>query len=112
VLAACALERVTRTKQDGRPFAPLLAGLDWSKIAAVAVSTEQCFTAPADTRSVLHPVALPNQRENYVSEHGAAFLSLLESLPVPTRFVDHQLSHVSSAFYLSGFRDAEIPFSA
>ncbi len=106
VLAACALERITRVKQDGRPFTPLLAGIDWTKISAVAISTNEQFTVPADARSVLHPVTLPKPHENYVSEHGPMFLNLLGELPVPKRFVDHQLSHAASAFYTSGFEDA------
>jgi carbamoyltransferase len=106
VLAACALERITRVKQDGRPFTPLLAGIDWTKIATVAISTNEHFTVPADAHSVLHPVPLPNPHDNYVSEHGPVFLKLLGELPVPKRFVDHQLSHAASAFYTTGFEDA------
>ena len=106
VLAACSLERLSRVKQDGRPPAPVLQGVDWNKISVVAVSTDERFESPKTIKSKLHPIPLPNPRLQYRSEHAQAFYDVLEALPVAKHFVCHQVSHAASAFYLSGFKEA------
>jgi carbamoyltransferase len=107
VLFACSLERLTRVKQDGRPPSPLLEGIDWSKISAVAVSTDERFEqSPAGNKSLLHPVPLADARPKYRGEHAPAFYEILDALPAPKHYVCHQISHAASAFFISGFEEA------
>lgn len=102
---ACALERVTREKQDGRPPHELLDGLPWEKISEIAVSTDRETWGPKHPYSRLHPVPLSNPRSN-VFGHGPQFLDFVDSLQKPKHFVCHQASHAASAFWPSGFDEA------
>lgn len=102
---ACALERVSRTKQDGRTPNALLDGLPWDRIAKVAVSTERSFVFPADGASKLLRVCLPSVRNTGLL-HERPFHDFMESIPVEKVFVCHQMAHAASAFWASGFEDA------
>ena len=105
VLSACALERLSRVKQDGRPPDALLARIDWNEIASVAVSTDEAIWSPVDPNSKLHPTPLPDPRIDFL-RHEQPFYDLLAALPKPKQFVCHHLSHAASAFWLSGFDEA------
>jgi carbamoyltransferase len=105
ILLASSLERLTRVKQDGRPPHPLLVGLPWDMIDAVAVSTNERPWSPGDPASILHPQPLPVPRTSLL-EHGSGFYECLDTLPVPKKFICHQLSHAASAFWLSGLEEA------
>ena len=102
---ACALERVTRVKQDGRPPFVLLEKLPWDRIAKVAISTNQFFVFPSNSESKLLRVRLPSVR-NEGLRHEPAFYDFLESIPVEKEFVCHQMAHAASAFWASGFETA------
>jgi len=105
VVSACALERLSRAKQDGRPPDPLLAHIDWDAIETIAVSTEEWAWSPAYPVSTLHPKPLSAPRDNFLV-HEPPFYDFLDKLPRPKRFVCHHLSHAASAFWLSGFEEA------
>ena len=105
VLYACALERITRIKQEGRPPYELLEGLPWERISAVAVSTEWELVLPQDPASAIHPARLPAPRGGGLI-HGPEFQAFLDTLPAPKQYVCHHLSHAASAFWPSGFDDA------
>lgn len=102
---ACALERLTRVKQDGRPPFVLLEKLPWDRIAKVAISTNQSFVFPSNSESKLLRVRLPSIR-NEGLRHEPAFYDFLESIPVEKEFVCHQMAHAASAFWASGFETA------
>ena len=102
---ACALERLTRVKQDGRPPFVLLENLPWDRIAKVAISTNQSFVFPSNGESKLLRVRLPSVRNQGLS-HEPAFYDFLKSIPVEKEFVCHQMAHAASAFWASGFEKA------
>ena len=105
VLFACALERLTRVKQDGRPPYILLKNLPWEKISAIAVSTEKEYTPPEQPLSRIHPLQLPVPRKTGLV-HGVEFHEFLNTLPAPKKYVCHHLSHAASAFWPSEFDNA------
>ena len=105
VLYGCALERLTRVKQDSRPPDQLLAAVPWDRIEAIAVSTDEAPWAPVDPCSKLHPTPLTTPRREILT-HGQPFYDYMASLPKPRRFVCHHASHAACAFWLSGFDDA------
>jgi carbamoyltransferase len=103
IVFASSLERVSRVKQDGRPPSRLLENFPWEKIAKVAISTDSEPWLPKNTTSLVHPSPLQLPR-SVCLKHGDKFYEYLESLPAPKEFVCHELSHVSSSFWLSGFQ--------
>jgi carbamoyltransferase len=105
ILSACALERLTRVKQDSRPPDPLLEKLPWERIETIAVSTDEFPWSPVDPRSRLHPTPLIVPRGEFLA-HGQPFYDYLANLPKRSRFVCHQASHAACAFWLSGFDEA------
>jgi carbamoyltransferase len=102
VLFACALERLSRIKQDGRPPLELLEGVPWENISVVAISTEREYLPPERPVSRLHPVLLSVPRKTGLV-HEDAFHEYLNRLPVPREYVCHQRCHASSAFWPSRF---------
>ncbi|MCY2985672.1 MAG: hypothetical protein NTY15_18765 [Planctomycetota bacterium] len=102
ILFACSLERISRVKQDGRPPTLLLQDFPWDKIETIAVSTDQQAWTPDVPRSLVHPLPLKVPRLEPLI-HGGEFRQYLDTLPAPKEFVCHELCHVSSAFWLSGF---------
>ncbi len=101
-LFACALERLSRVKQDGRPPDMLLKDLPWDRIEATAISTHEFPWSPADPRSVLHPTPLVEPRTDFLA-HENSFYDYIGGLPGAKRFICHHLSHAASAFWASGF---------
>src|SRR5438105_1260303 len=67
VLFACALERLTRIKQDGRLADLLLERTPWDRIEVIAIPTDEYAWSPIDTRSVLHPQPLISPRSDFLS---------------------------------------------
>lgn len=104
---ACALERISRVKQDGRPPVAILDAVPWQRIAKAAISTEAVFIRPAAEKgnSSLLSVRLKEERPDGL-RHGPAFYDFLDEIPVPKEFVCHQMAHAASAFWGSGFDDA------
>ena len=105
IVSACALERISRVKQDGRPPDPLLRSVDWNAVETIAISTDEEIWSPVDPTSKLHPTPLSEPRNNFL-QHGPPFYEYLAGLPRPKRFVCHHLSHAASAFWLSDFEEA------
>jgi carbamoyltransferase len=105
LLFACALERITRIKQDGRPPTQLLEMLPLKRFATVAVSTNQALDSPLDDGSKVHPITFAKRRLSGLV-HGPKFQEFLSTIPAQKEFVDHHFCHASSAFWLSGFREA------
>jgi len=105
IVFASSLERVSRVKQDGRPPFQLLENFPWDKISKVAVSTDAEAWMPDKIVSLVHPAPLQEPR-NECPQHGSSFYEYLDTLPVAKEFVCHELSHVSSAFWLSGFEQS------
>jgi carbamoyltransferase len=105
ILFACSLERITRVKQDGRPPAALLETLPWGRIGVIALPTDERPWSPVDPHSRLHPTPLKAPRHGFLA-HGQPFYDYMAALPRPVRFICHQVSHASSAFWLSGFDEA------
>lgn len=101
---AASLERISRVKQDGRPPTPLLENIPWERIECAGISTYESLGRAAGG-SRIHPAPLASRREGGL-EHEAGFHRFLESIPCEKIFVGHQVSHASSAFWGSGFRDA------
>ncbi len=106
ILFACSLERLTRIKQDGRPPSALMEGLDWSRIAGIAVSTNKELIPGEIKPSLIHPAPLPAPEAPFQLEHDQPFHQFLDSLPAPKYYFSHHLSHLASSYYLSGFKDA------
>lgn len=104
-LYAVSLERISRTKQDGRRLAPLLEGMPWERIEHVAISVSEEPQRDDVPPSVTHPLPL-RRTQPADSEHGAAFREALAGLPCPVTHVAHHLSHAASAFWGSGLREA------
>jgi carbamoyltransferase len=105
IVSACALERLSRVKQDSRWPESLLSTLPWDRVETVAVPTDEWPWSPLNPHSQLHPVPLTAPRSDFLA-HGQPFYDHLTSLPRPVRFVCHQAAHAASAFWLSGFDEA------
>lgn len=105
VRSACALERISRVKQDGRWPRSLLESVPWNEVETVAISTDEYPWSPVHPESKLHPRPLPSARPDFLA-HGEPFYDFLARVPKPKRFVCHQLSHAASAFWPSGFNEA------
>lgn len=102
---ACALERLSRVKQDGRPPLAMLEDIPWDRIAKVAISTDQQFNFPLNYESQLLTRRLPQVRNQGIT-HGQPFYDFLDSIPAEKVFVCHQIAHAASAFWGSGFNSA------
>ncbi len=103
---SCSLERVSRSKQDGRPPFALIENLPWKKIDCVAISTEKSFLLPhRNSKSKLFPENLSIHRSSGL-EHKFPFYQFIESIPVEKKFVCHQLAHAASAFWASGYESS------
>ena len=103
--SAISLERLSREKQDGRLPNLLLQDIDFDNISDIAISTNNFFEKSTNN-SLVHPQKLKNIRDiNFI--HKEEFYNFIENLPKKDiHFIDHELSHASSAFYLSGFDEA------
>lgn len=102
---ASSLERVSREKQDGRLPGQLLDEIDFNEISDIAISANRTFEKRVYS-SLVHPQKLLRIRDlNFAHKQG--FYDFIETLPgKEVHFIDHELSHASSAFYLSGFDEA------
>jgi len=107
VILATSLERHLRIKHDGRfPF-KLLSKVDWKNIASVAVATRQSNSNIAQGASLSSPKLLSNRRKDTIF-HTPRFYELLETLPPPITFVDHQDAHAASAGCGSNFDKCKV----
>jgi carbamoyltransferase len=106
LLFACALERLSRCKQDGQSPHVLLEGLPWERIACVALPVPTHADESAPPESLLHPAPLPTPCDQGAGEPGAAWDTFISTLPVPVRFVSHPLCHASAAFWATSFERA------
>lgn len=102
---ACALERLSRVKQDGRPPTAMLEVIPWDRIAEVAISADEQFVFPFKCESQLLTCRLPLVR-NHGLEHDQPFYDFLQQIPAKKVFVCHQMAHAGSAFWGSGFDTA------
>lgn len=108
VTFACALERMTRYKQDGRFPRPLLELVDFDRIATCALPSYAASaipTGPAGDRfhTLRHSVS-----EYPLHRFPEGCDALLAEVPVEKVFIGHELSHAASAYYLSGFDEAAV----
>jgi carbamoyltransferase len=108
VTFACALERLSRRKQDGAWPAALLELVDRDQIAVCALN---CYAPDAV------PSGPVGQRFHRLAHHRADYPPLefpqtyydqLARLPLPKVFVGHHLSHAASAYYVSGLAEATV----
>lgn len=109
-LFACALERLTRVKQDGRWPEQLLALVPWDRIENLAVGSLSLDES--------HALGLAKLRADWPAKKKQAPAELLPfaypkvwgeriaTLPKKPVGYDHHHSHAASAFYPSGFEDA------
>ncbi len=104
-ILACALERLSRVKQDGRPPFAMLESVPWDRIAKVAISTDQQFVHPLNCEIQLLTKRLPLVRDQGI-KHSQPFYDFLNSIPAEKVFVCHQMAHAASAFWASGFESA------
>jgi carbamoyltransferase len=105
ILNACSLERVTREKQDGKTPYELLKTIDFSEIERVVISTNKFFEKK-EFVSKLHPQKMKIQRD-VDFQHKEEFYNFLKKLPISNiDFIDHELAHAASSFWLSGFDEA------
>lgn len=104
-ILACALERLSRVKQDGRPPFAMLESMPWDRIAKVAISTDQHFIHPLNCESQLLTKRLPLVRDQGL-KHSQPFYDFLNLIPAEKVFVCHQMAHAASAFWASGFESA------
>ncbi len=102
---AVSLERITRVKQDGRPPHALLEKMPWDRIAKIAISTNDSLDLSQDVESKINTNLLPNPR-SHSWKHEQLFYDFLNELPCEKVFVGHQISHASSAFWGSEFKEA------
>jgi carbamoyltransferase len=102
---AISLERLSREKQDGRLPNLLLNNINFDEVSDIAISTNKYFEKNKKS-SLLHPQKLKNIRDlNFT--HQKEFYDFIDTLPdKQIHFIDHELSHASSAFWLSGFDEA------
>ena len=103
---AVSLERLTRTKQDGRWPTPLLKDIPWERIAKVAISVSKTYTPPETAYTTkIHPLPLLKLNDADRS-HGYPFLRAFDDIPAELVFVPHHLSHAASTFWSSGYEKA------
>ncbi|RXJ79185.1 carbamoyltransferase C-terminal domain-containing protein [Arcobacter sp. F2176] len=105
ILTACSLERFTREKQDGRVSEELLRNIDFNEIEEVIITTNKNFEKQKHISKV-HPQKLKVQRD-VDFQHKEEFYKFIENLPLSNiSFMDHELAHAASSFWLSGFDEA------
>ncbi len=102
---ASSLERVTRKKQDGRFPSELLKDIPWDKIDKVAISNEYEYILPTNNESLFHPVKMLKEKL-YDRSHQKDYYTQLKLIDKKKLFYPHHLSHASSSFYASGFKNA------
>lgn len=105
IVNACSLERVTREKQDGKTPDILINKIDFSEIEEIIITTNKDFKKQ-EYISRVHPQKLKVQRDvNF--QHKKEFYQFIENLPISNiSFIDHELAHAASSFWLSGFDEA------
>lgn len=105
ILNACSLERITREKQDGKTPDELLNDIDFNEIEEVIITTNKNFEKK-EYISKVHPQKLKIKRD-VDFQHKEEFTKFIENLPIANvSFIDHELSHAASSFWLSGFDEA------
>ena len=104
-LFAISLERISRSKQDGRSPELLLKNFPWQKISKVAISVAEKISDVDSLSNKLHPISLINPYAE-ASPHPDLFSHTLAFIPVEKIFVSHHLSHAASAFWYSNFSEA------
>ena len=102
---AVSLERITRVKQDGRPPYALLEKMPWDRIAKIAISTNESLDLSKDAESKTNTNLLPSLRP-HGWKHEQPFYEFINGLPSEKIFVSHQISHASSSFWGSEFKEA------
>lgn len=107
MLFGCALERISRNKQDGGPLDALIEGVPWDRIRCVAVSTDAKPGDDAESAAEIdvHKITLPSRRKQGLV-HGEGFYQHLAAIPGEKEYVCHQLSHAASTFWPSGMQEA------
>lgn len=106
LLFASSLERLSRVKQDGRPPYELIKEIDWSKIAGIAISTNEKLPSQEPHASKIHPTPLGQNSTLYHPHHSPEFYAFFDALPAPKHYFSHHLSHLASSYYISGFQSA------
>src|SRR5262245_48580913 len=105
---ACALERVSRVKHDGRFPSALLEGLDLSRFDACAVPWYAGGSLPeGPTGRTFHRLR-HDLDPRPVPRFPARVEERLASLGLPVVHAGHHLSHAASAYYASGFAEATV----
>lgn len=108
ILLACALERVSRHKQDGRPPRALLAGIDYSQVARCALPCYGPDGPPALPTGQRFHSLLHNRPAYPIHPFSPSFYAFLDDIPLEKTFVGHELAHAAAAYYLSGFPEAVV----
>lgn len=102
ILSAYSLERFTREKQDGKTPEELLKNIDFNEIEEIVITTNKYFKKQ-EYISKVHPQKLTIKRDIDFS-HKKEFYHFIENLPSSNiSFIDHELAHAASSFWLSGF---------
>lgn len=105
ILTACSLERITREKQDGKVPNKLLDHIELTDIEEIVITTNHFFRKQ-EYKSIIHPDLLRTPRDVDFS-HKPEFYDFLKTLPISNiSFIDHELAHAASAFWLSDFDEA------
>lgn len=106
IIFASSLERLSRVKQDGRPPTPLLQGLDWSKIAGIGISTSEFLQGEPSKESITHPNPLLHHSAVSHPKHDQPFYDFFSKLKTPKHYFSHTMSHLASAYFISGLPEA------
>jgi len=102
---ALSLERISREKQDGRMPYKLLELINLDEVTDIVISSNKEFVKK-EYKSILHPEELKPKRD-LVFEHHNEFYNFIDSIDsINISYVDHELSHAASAFYLSNYNEA------
>lgn len=106
-LFACALERITRTKQDGRWPTELLEQVPWDRIDAIVVGSLDNDAARL-LGEQFRREDWPGRRKRTVDNllplpYPAEWGQRVASLPRRPLQYDHHHCHAASAYYLAGF---------
>ena len=105
VVFSSSLERFSRIKQDGRFPKKLLELIPMENINKVAVSNEKEYTPLHYNRSIFLVHKLTNETVIDRS-HQKIYYEQLNRIKKEKIFFSHHLSHASSSFYASGFKEA------
>jgi carbamoyltransferase len=105
-LFCMSLERLSRSKQDGRPPYALLEHMPWQKIAKVAMSNGLLVDPHHQTTSPLLTHAYAKPRAYGRFSHPAAYHDFITKVPCEVVEVCHHMAHTASAFWGSGFDEA------